>query len=533
MAATSRRADRPRPATSTTRACLPQLPRRPRWWGRPLVLGMTLVLAAALGTRALADTDESGSSLESFGEAPGPQTDRPQARAEMQQPAAGSSGGTDGEGSAVMTGAGPGGEVDPEVPVVARAQPEPTDDVAEGKDQAGQDRPRGGPGACASGCSTAPPDSGTPPVAAASPGDGRGLVARILQAIGLRQPQEPAPQAPEPAAQAAQEGAAQASQAPRLTLAELHSRGLTVTQLEQETDAVQAELQPQDRIRTLSEIAESYARIDLILENVQRLEAASVTVEEAGQLTAVRDAVVAARQGLTDEHSARQIPTPLNMIASRIEEAERRLDFVRIQERAGLEAEAQMNRSRAQIQLYWAHRRLMGLGPEAAQGPEAGKLVDLTSRAEALQRLLEGGNPMSMVGPDEVGRGRPTTEGNQVKVPVTPGFPEQTNPPDLNTGFADGQPSIPDQGGFRTTELDNRPLTRDQEAAAQATSDTWERIIQAGPTATRYLTWGTVGAGIVYALVLLNGAAAGLAGAFLPPELRENNPLAPPRPTQG
>src|SRR4029450_4339240 len=63
MAVMPARADRTR-STSTTRA-RPLPPRRPRRWGRLLVLGLTLVLVATLGTRALADTDD-GHSLDSL-----------------------------------------------------------------------------------------------------------------------------------------------------------------------------------------------------------------------------------------------------------------------------------------------------------------------------------------------------------------------------------------------------------------------------------------------------------------------------------
>src|SRR5262245_7809376 len=132
-----------------------------------------------------------------------------------------------------------------------------------------------------------------------------------------------------------------------------------------------------------------------------------------------------------------------------------------------------------------------------------------------------------------------------VALPVLPGLippsPPDTsalvtpaNPPELpdQTELIPPAEQLPTQTVFIPPTVEQRPLASRQEET-QPTSDTWERIIQAGRTTTRYLTWGTLGAGIVYTLWLLHGATVGLAGALLPPELRDNNPLAPPRPTQG
>jgi hypothetical protein len=140
---------------------------------------------------------------------------------------------------------------------------------------------------------------------------------------------------------------------------------------------------------------------------------------------------------------------------------------------------------------------------------------------------------MSMVEPKDVGVGV-GQQPNHSKPVVLPVLPWSIPPPVLpnQTVSPATAPQLPQITGHTPTKLDQRPLTSQQEEAQQ-TSATWERINQAGRTTTRYLTWGTIGAGIVYTLWLLNGAAAGLAGALLPPELRENNPLAPPRPTQG
>ena len=197
------------------------------------------------------------------------------------------------------------------------------------------------------------------------------------------------------------------AQASRLALAELLSPGITLTQLEQEIAAVQAEVRPPDRIRTESEIADSGARVELILNHLQQRERAGVPVEEAGRLEDVRNRAVAARQELAAESTAKQTPTPLNAIARRLEATERHLSAARLRGRAGLGADTQMSLSRAQIQLYWAHRELLRLGPEVTQGPESTQrqLANLTSRAEAAQRELEGGNTMSTVAPEAVGRG--------------------------------------------------------------------------------------------------------------------------------
>src|SRR4029453_11105779 len=158
------------------------------------------------------------------------------------------------------------------------------------------------------------------------------------------------------------------------------------------------------------------------------------------------------------------------------------------------------------------------------------RALELRDRIQAALDNLQ--NPMSMVDPEDMRAIQQPTHGKPVALLPMPGF---TLPPRLPNVLITpaNAPKLPNQMVFTTPKLDQRPLTHDQEAAAQATSDTWERINQAGRTTTRYLTWGTIGAGIVYTLWLLNGAAAGLAGALLPPELREHSPLAPPRPTQG
>jgi hypothetical protein len=178
----------------------------------------------------------------------------------------------------------------------------------------------------------------------------------------------------------------------------------------------------------------------------------------------------------------------------------------------------------------------------------------LRQAVENQERYERGEYPMSMVGPGELA--------------AVPGFRPASPPPDL-TGYDSGPPSVPlDLPRFRPPPtppellvtpanprglpdqtvlvppavqppnpvfipptVDQRPLASQQEETRQ-TSDTWERINKAGHT-TRYFALGAIGAGIAYTLWLLHGATVGLAGALLPPELRTNNPLAPPRPTQG
>lgn len=66
--------NRTRPATRLTRP-RQQPPRLPRRWYRPMILGMTLALVAAVVPRAVAETDDGGLSFStSFDKAPDPQT---------------------------------------------------------------------------------------------------------------------------------------------------------------------------------------------------------------------------------------------------------------------------------------------------------------------------------------------------------------------------------------------------------------------------------------------------------------------------
>jgi hypothetical protein len=155
MAAMPPRAGRrARQATqTTTRARPPQPPGSRR--DRLLVLVLTLALVTAGGTRALADSDDGGSS----GEASGPQTEQSQSQPETQQPAAVNPDSSGDDNSAVMTGdllqvTDPGGEEHPETPVVAtQGQPGTTgEQVAHTQDQPDQARPRESRGDHAAGC---------------------------------------------------------------------------------------------------------------------------------------------------------------------------------------------------------------------------------------------------------------------------------------------------------------------------------------------------------------------------------------------
>jgi len=145
-----------RQATPATTQARPQPPRRPRRWGRLLVLGLTLALVATLGTRALADPDDGGPLVET----PDLQTEQLQA----QPLPADNPGGTDDAGSAIVTDAAsqaltPSGEEHPQSPTVAQApQPERSDERTEGRDQAGEDVQLADASGCGDGpCSKEPP----------------------------------------------------------------------------------------------------------------------------------------------------------------------------------------------------------------------------------------------------------------------------------------------------------------------------------------------------------------------------------------
>jgi len=152
--------------------CLLQRP-RPRRWDRLLVLVLTVALVATLGTRALADPDDG----EWLGAAPDPQTQPPQLQSatDAQQLAAGNPGSTPSNDtevisdatSQVLTGEALTGEEQPKTPI-AQGQTVSRDDVAEDTDQVDQDQQQGSPTGCTSGCSTEPPDPGTPTVRASA-----------------------------------------------------------------------------------------------------------------------------------------------------------------------------------------------------------------------------------------------------------------------------------------------------------------------------------------------------------------------------
>src|SRR5262245_33840236 len=204
-----------RQAGPATRA-RPQPVRRPRWSGRLLVLVLTVVLVAAVGTRASADSADDAPLPEWAGKAAGTGTDagagtgidlgQPRTETAAQQPAVA----TDGDGGAhvVTVGILPApdqggdGEALPQLPsVVAEARPEPaggqTAASRQPPDRPDQDEPGAGTGGCAGGCSNEPPTPAGPTAAAADDPVSR-FVARLLQAAGTgrRPAQQPAPERP-------------------------------------------------------------------------------------------------------------------------------------------------------------------------------------------------------------------------------------------------------------------------------------------------------------------------------------------------
>jgi hypothetical protein len=137
-----------------------------------------MALVAAVGTRALADTDDGVS----FGEDPDPRTEQPQPQTETAQLAAVNLEGNGGDGSTVMTGdpsqvVNPRDETRPEAAVVdAQTQPGTTgEQVAQAQDQPDQPRQEGDTTSCSdSPCSQ---DPEVPTALAAGPvpnGNGNG-----------------------------------------------------------------------------------------------------------------------------------------------------------------------------------------------------------------------------------------------------------------------------------------------------------------------------------------------------------------------
>jgi hypothetical protein len=194
MTATRPPRARPRPATTMARTRR-QPPWRPQRWGRPLAVGLTLVLVAALMPGAHADDGGVPISPESVGDqaldgemfaetlaqkfdaetpvvSDGDDDGGGDGSSDQVAPAQGGEA-TGTEGSATseagpQPSAAPVVEEHPEAPVV-QAHPGHTDEQpVEGEDQVGQgEQHSSDSGGCASGCSAKPPNPGGPTVAAA------------------------------------------------------------------------------------------------------------------------------------------------------------------------------------------------------------------------------------------------------------------------------------------------------------------------------------------------------------------------------
>jgi hypothetical protein len=531
------------PVTTRTR---PHLPRRPQRRGRLLVLVLTLALVATLGTRALADTGD-GESLDSLSMLTSSEDTAQETGSEITPPPAAyaalnptSDGGDEHVGTDAATPPVPnqdGQDVTVAQDQVQGQAEHPGEQLAADKDQADRDRQPGGPTGCTGDCSTQPPAPDGPPAIAAATGGGLFGWLRGWWSGGS-QPEEVQPPPPVP------------SELAGLDLDE----GIDVIKGNiSQVEATQAQRPADYRVETPEWQAESGAlsrATDGIRYLQAQVEAGAESEQRNAQLADLADLnrrVVDGYERLRLHMVNQQITgsPDINDIESSIHRLEDSLNEKRRARAEGREPHFVSDAATEKFYLDRNRDRISQLQGQAEGGTQdAGgiphdldRLPGLERRLQEAQRLWEeqqrpgNENLMSIVEHDAVGQ-QPTTHGRPVVVPVTPGFPGQTNPPDRNTGYAGNQPKFPNQTVFTTPELDHRPLTRDQEAAAQATSDTWGRINQAGRTATQYLTLGTIGAGIVYTLWLLNGAAVGLAGALLPPELREN-PLASPRPTQG
>jgi hypothetical protein len=116
-------------------------------------------------------------------------------------------------------------------------------------------------------------------------------------------------------------------------------------------------------------------------------------------------------------------------------------------------------------------------------------------------------------------------------VPPTPGF----SPPPAILHLTESPRNPPDVhrlSGYTTPPVDKRPSTRGQ-AVTQETSDTWERAIEAGHTVRKAFTWVTILGGAGYAAFLaLEAALGGLAG-LVPAEVLEKLPTTAPGSTPG
>ena len=169
-----------------------------------------------------------------------------------------------------------------------------------------------------------------------------------------------------------------------------------------------------------------------------------------------------------------------------------------------------------------------------------GKLQDELANRQVLSISLDDPAvsiipPSTAQAPSQAHAGTGFGAGIRQPIPVPAGFPGQTNPPDLNTGYASNQPKLPNQTVFTAPDLADRPLTRGQEeTATQAASDRLEAakeaVLETGKVTRDVAITGT-SLSLLYYLISWHPTVRAL--TLTNPELFKTFPGAAPDGTPG
>jgi hypothetical protein len=407
-------------------------------------------LVAALVPRVLADPDDGGllygggSFFGPSGEVTGgedsgvlTQTGSEQAQTDPDtQPPTNADGGAGGAGDATLPlQAQSDQEHSQPPPDVAQAQQDQPPDaqaagVPERDDQAGQGGQRDAVAGCASGgCSTRPPTAGDGDPTVAAAGTLRGLIsdlrARAKKTLGWGEPQE-------------------APLLPVLDQAEEVIRSMEDRQraLDAEGGARGTDENIDDSV--LTRRAQEWMREALSLPGLGRGESRRLR-ELSARIAAIDERLVDERLRLlgendslgTAEHAIRQVEISQRL---RTKEGRTPSEIERSSEQQDLEkAIAELNRPRSQADM-------------AVEAP--GRRADLTARVERAKHVLDGESAMSMVRPEEVGLGQPTTKGSG-SIPALPSSASQP-PPGQSGGYRPLSPGDlnPSSPGLRPPKVD-------------------------------------------------------------------------------
>jgi hypothetical protein len=509
-------------------------PRHQRPWARLLVLALSLALVVAVVPRVLADAggqsfDDGMSFFEPSDGAPGLDTKTERFAAERSPAGAErATGGSDGDviadGAVVVRS----GEEHAEAPAAAEVRPEgPLAEVApgeaadtgdqDGSGRAGRDEQGGGSGGCAGhGCSPEPPPGDA--TAGAAVGDGaRRLLARTLERLGWKEPQEPASEASRPLTQ---------------QLADLAESHLRVV------EARQALLATERRMRSVSEHVDDHVRVEEAMRLLGPLVEATFGTPEHDRMRALASRSFQALNHLNDERRPPAQATPLRMAEWRIREAEIAVELRQVKGQTPGEQELHIDEQHLE-QAYGDLERQRQRGWWVRR---SGQIAELTRRAEQAQQRLTGGNRMSVV---EAPRSSPATEARAPQVPAI--APTVGNGPDIPgippaVAVADRLLDTLDPYGDQLREV-AKPIPPSLKTPTQAVNPgLWERIDarfedapkpDATTTAVGGAAVGTLGVTALWRALSATHVGRVIVGLpYLLNELQKALPMAP-GPTQG